>query len=81
MHKPSKEQIEEWTENPVTIYFKDRVEDELEYFSSHRGLDVFHPFEAQKTQEVLANFNGSVDSLSWVLRLVEGELAEDEEVD
>lgn len=79
MRKPSKNQIQEWTENPVTLYFKQIVDEERRFFQEGRSVDSYHAFEPHKTQEVLANLNGSVDSLSWVIRLVEGDLGEDDE--
>lgn len=79
MSKPSKSQILEWTENPVTLYFRQVVTEERDFFMSGKCVDTYHPFEPHKTQEIIANLNGSCDSLSWILRMVEGELAEEAE--
>jgi hypothetical protein len=69
----SKQQIEEWIENPVTIAFKHVAEYERDELMAGRGVDVYHPFEPTKTQEILAGLNGAVDTWDFVIGALEGE--------
>ena len=69
----SRQQVEEWVENPVTIAFKALTEIERDDILNARGIDAFHPFDAQRTQEVLANLNGYADALDRQLAALEGE--------
>lgn len=74
---PQKDQILEWAENPVTIYFKSLVEKEIKYFEeAGRSTHVFHPFEPQKTQEILASVNAAVDTWEQVIQALEGDFSE-----
>ena len=58
----SKNQVVEWIENPVTIALKEYVETELQETLHLKGLDAFHPFQPERTQEILANLNGMKDA-------------------
>ena len=69
----SKQQIEEWIENPVTIAFRQIAEYERDQLISAKGVDAYHPYEPQKTQEILANLNGAVDTWEFVIEALEGE--------
>jgi len=73
MHKPSKEQIMEWTESPVTIELKTLLLVERREAREARSVDAYHPFQPQRTQEVLANLNGAIESLDLVIAALDGE--------
>ncbi len=76
------QQLEEWTENPVTILFRETLERERDDIAQSRGLDAFTPFEPHKTQEILANLNGFVDAMDVVIGALDGDwtsLEEEEE--
>ena len=76
------QQLEEWTENPVTIMFREVLERERDDIAASRGLEAFTPFEPQKTQEILANLNGYVDAIDVVIACLAGDwssLEEEEE--
>lgn len=68
----SQQQIDEWVESPVTVKL-------LELALSERrecelvGIEAFHPFEPQKTQEVLSNMNGAIDTWDVVIAALSGE--------
>jgi len=42
-----------------------------------QGVDVYHPYEPYKTQEILAGLNGAVDTWEVVIDTLE-ELAEEQ---
>ena len=67
------EQIEEWTENPVTLELLGLLKNERDELQGAKGLGAFHPFDAHKTQEVLANLNGAVDTLELIIAALEGQ--------
>ena len=67
LKKVTKEQVTEWFENPVTLAFKAGCESEKEDIESAIGIDVFHPYEPQKTQEVLAGLNAAADTWEVVI--------------
>ena len=69
----SRKQILEWTENPVTILFREETEKERDEIFEVKGLGAFHPFDAHKTQELLAGLNGYVDALDRQIAATEGE--------
>lgn len=69
----TQDQITEWTENPVTQAFKKLAEQEAQELSYVKGVDAYHPFEPQRTQEVLANLNGCVDTWDVVMATLDGE--------
>lgn len=76
MPKPkrvSKKQVTEWFENPVTLAFLFQTKVEREEIVEAKGLNAFHPFDAQKTQEVLASLNGYADALDRQIAALEGE--------
>jgi hypothetical protein len=73
MSKVSRQQIEEWIENPVTLAFKATATYERDTTLAAKGLGAFHPFQPERTQEVLANLNGSVDAWDEVIAALEGE--------
>ena len=60
-------QLVEWLSNPVTIAFKDIAETSRLEAELAKGIDVYHPFEPYKTQEVFANLNGVVDTWDLIL--------------
>ena len=79
MKPVSRVQIVEWTENPVTLLFKAIAEKEREEYEGSKGLDCFHPFDPQRTQEMFANLNGCVDTWDLVIAALEGEGIMDDE--
>ena len=84
MDKPLRvtpDQVKEWFENPVTLAFLYQTRIERDEVAVVKGLDAFHPFDAQRTQEVLASLNGYVDALDRQIAALEGEgfMSEDED--
>ena len=82
MKKPSPvtaEQVNEWIENPVTLAFLYQTKVERNEIVESKGLNSFHPFQPERTQEVLANLNGYADALDRQIAALEGEgfLSED----
>lgn len=72
--KPSQEMVNEWCESEVTAYFKDLVTQRLQLLEDVGTTDVYSPFEPQRTQEILASRNGSIDAWEEVLEMLDGEL-------
>lgn len=68
-----KEQILDWMDNPVTLKFLGLCEQEVEELNSVKGPDAYHPYEPQKTQEVMANLNGAIEALDRVIASLVGE--------
>lgn len=75
------EQIEEWKDSHVVRTLLAFVEAEIEALESARGVTVYHPFEPQKTQEVLAGLNGAYDTWHIVANLLQGDWSHFEEED
>ena len=73
MHKPSKEQIMEWTESPVTIELRRLLLVERDELIAAKGLDAYQIFQPQRTQEILAGLNGAAESLDLVIAALDGE--------
>ncbi len=68
--QPSKEQIDEWTESPVTRYLVERLKEEEErYQEAH--IAAFTPFDAQRTQEIMAGLNGALDFIAVIIDTLE----------
>ena len=74
-------QITEWVENPVTIELAQHIASELQEIRGSKGLGAFHPFQPERTQEILATLNGCEEILEMVLAYLEGDwtFLEDEE--
>jgi hypothetical protein len=71
----TKAQITEWTENPVTLYLKEKVEEEIEMLEgAARTSNVYKPFEPEKTQELLATLNAAIDGWELVLEALNGDM-------
>ena len=66
-----KQQVKEWAESPINEKLAFAIEDYIRELEI--GLDCFHPFEPQKTQETLAGINGSVDTWRIVIDLLNGD--------
>lgn len=85
MNKPrqplSQQQIDEWIENPVTIYMREWAEYELNEIEGTKGINAFHPFEAHKTQEIMAGLNGCADTWNLVIDALKGEIEMEIEYD
>ena len=78
----TRDQIVEWLDNPVTLVLKEFARQELDDTITAKGLDAYTPFDAQKTQEVLANLNGAKDVWEDIVEALNGEgLAFEEELD
>jgi hypothetical protein len=56
------EELTEWSESMVTQYVVSLFEGYRDALQEVVSTDVYHPYEPQKTQEVLANINGAVDA-------------------
>lgn len=67
-----KEEIQEWAQNPITIELKSYIVNELKSLQAGQA-DAYHPFEPQKTQEILANLNGARDTWEIIGSLLSGE--------
>jgi len=72
MSQVSEQQISEWLQSPVSKELVKRIEIYRDHLDSSKGLSAFHPFEPQRTQEVLANLNGAVDTWEDVIDILEG---------
>lgn len=72
-------QINEWTENPITQAFLEVLQRERDELAASRGLEAFTPFDAHKTQEVLANLNGYVDAMDTIIAALGGDWSSLEE--
>ena len=71
---PPRKQILEWAENPVTLAFKQVVMHEIEELQEgSRSSNVFHPFDALKTQEILSSINAAIDTWEDTFEALEGE--------
>ena len=78
----TREQIVEWLDNPVTLVLKEFARQELEDTIISQGLDAYTPFDAYKTQEILAGLNGVRNVWEDVVEALNGEgLAFEEEED
>ncbi len=73
MSQVTEQQIKEWTENPVTIEFKRQIQRDRDSTENNLGLNAYHPFEKDKTQELLANLNGSLDAMDFVIDGLNGD--------
>jgi hypothetical protein len=76
MKKPkpvTRKQVLEWVENPVTLAFKYQAELEWSANRNARGLDAFHPFQPERTQEIWAGLNGAIDAWEVVIAALDGE--------
>ena len=77
MMEPPRKQIEEWTENTVTLYLKDKVKEEIELLENAcRTSNVYKPFEPEKTQELLATLNAAIDGWELVIDALNGDMEE-----
>jgi hypothetical protein len=84
MPKPTqvtRKQVLEWIENPVTLAFKEVAKLELSETVSAQGLGAYHPFQPERTQEILAGLNGAEEVWTLVVDALEGEgiMEEDDE--
>jgi hypothetical protein len=69
---PPRDQILEWTENPITIFFKLLAENRINELEP-KATEVFAPFDALKTQELLCSMNAAIDTWENVVETLEGE--------
>lgn len=75
----TRQQIEDWLENPVTLVFKTVIEGRRQEMQDTIGEDCYHPFEPQRTQEILAQLSGSLEAWDTVIAALEGEGLFDED--
>ena len=68
-------------ENPITELLKQYLTEERKSMQESKGLNAIHPFEPQRTQELLSNLNGYVDALDVVIDTLDGEGLFNEEDD
>ena len=76
----NREQVEEWAQSPVNQILVRFIESHIEELRV--GTDAYCPFEPYKTQETLANLNGSIDTWEIVVDLLNGDwdfMEEDDE--
>ena len=67
-----KEQIAEWKDNPVTRKLLDLVVSQIKEIQVAKG-ECFHPFQPERTQEIMAGLNGCEDTWEIVQSLLEGD--------
>ena len=67
------EQTLEWLDNPVTQVFKETVQEERDATSQAIGVEVYHPYQPERTQEVLCSLNAAVDTWDQVLYALDPE--------
>ena len=72
------EQVQEWTENPVTVALRDHIDSLIQELQAAKG-DAYHPFQPERTQEILAGLNGAVDTWEIALEALAGDWAYFEE--
>jgi hypothetical protein len=75
--KVTKEQALEWLENPVTIIFRGIAQEERAACAAGVGVDCFHPFQPERTQEIMCALNAAVDTWDQVLDSLDPESVED----
>lgn len=69
-----KEQIAEWTENPVTLHVLDLAQKEYEAIQSTANTDCLVAGEPIKTHENLVELEARERSWELFIELLEGEL-------
>ena len=76
------EEIKEWAEHPITKLLDGCIENYIEELRYASG-DSYAPFEPQRTQEIMANLNGSIDTLEYFREALQGDwsMFEAEEVE
>lgn len=76
----TRKQVLEWIENPVTLAFKEVVKLELSETIQAKGLNAFHPFQPEMTQEILSGLSGAEEVWVEIADALEGEgIMKDEE--
>jgi len=69
------EQIDEWKSSPVTEKLRDLIAKQIEFLSATSVREVFTPFDAQRTHEVLCSLNAAVDTWEIALEALNGDWA------
>jgi len=69
----TRKQVLDWIENPVTLAFRENAKLELSETIQAKGLDAYHAFQPEKTQEVLAGLNGAEEVWQMIVEALEGE--------
>jgi len=67
------QQVLEWTEGPVPEVLRRKILDYQRMVYTAKGIPVFHPFEPQKTHEILCGLNAIVDTLDLVIEWLWGD--------
>ena len=81
MNQELQERIAEWAQSPINRKLVGAIQDYIDELNQSKGLDAYHPYEPQRTQEILANLNGCIDTLELVISLLDGDWSFLEEVD
>lgn len=83
MNQVSKEQIQDWTENPVTEYLAALLQEELERIQETPVVDTLVYGEPIKTHENLVNLEAREQAWSDLVMLLGGDWSyfEEEEED
>ena len=68
----SDQQRIDWLENPVTIEFKQIIQECLQEFLDDKGIESYHRGEPNKTQEALAEISGAIQAFEIVLEALGG---------
>jgi len=70
--KVTDQQITEWTENPVTLAFKDLADEAISILIASKE-NCYHQFQPEKTHEVMAVLHTAQDTWETVINSLEGE--------
>mgnify|MGYP006893488308 CR=1 FL=1 len=74
------EQLEKWTEHPATQALLKLVTTEIKEIQDAMG-GCYHPFQPERTQEILAGLNGRLESWEEFQPLLEGDWSKFDEED
>jgi hypothetical protein len=76
-----REQIEEWTENPVTEHLLSLINSELDAIGATPVVDCYVPGKPQETQENLVDLTARYNAWAVVIEVLQGDWSyfEDEE--
>ena len=69
----TQEEIAEWSESLVTEYVLSIFERKRDLLEKVGSTDVYHPFDPQRTQEVLASRNAAIDTWEEAISALKGE--------
>jgi len=72
----TKEQIDEWLEDPITQAVKKYLEERLEEYSNETAIDCLDIHDSEKTFRRLLDANARVEAFSSLLGLFQNDLEE-----